>query len=265
MNDLSAAIPASLDDVLSAVKETARGRWFLENYEARLRNEGNERILEAINKLESHVKSIPVGVAGPDADLLKRAREAIAAARRDISALEPTSTGPSNEARLFAHLAEKARSAIGGNAATAQSVSRALQLVNDLDQDLNGKPTAQAAAQENNRFFKQDEAIFEPAPKPVAVAPLPQPSAATADLGAEVSTRGAKLTVHRLRSTILPLPVASPQPAPAEPPASQHAGDAPTEQAKPRIVIIRRKAEDMGEVPLLDPQDASPEPPASAA
>ena len=75
MSELQNAYPASLEEVLVAVKETARGRWFLENYEARLRGQDNARILEAINKLENHVLS--VAKSTPDGDLVKRASRSL--------------------------------------------------------------------------------------------------------------------------------------------------------------------------------------------
>ena len=252
MSVLQNAYPASLEEVLVAVKETARGRWFLENYEARLRGQDNARILEAINKLENHVLS--VAKSTPDGDLVKRARDAITAARRDIAALEPSSSGPTAEARLFAQLADKARTSFSGPQATGQSVSRALQLVGDLDREFSTvEPIANFAAP--TQLFKQDEAIFEPAPKHAAT------PAGAASGHIESSPRGAKLLVSRFGAPASGNTLETVSPETATPALA-----APlVEQAKSRIVVIRRKAEDMEGVPLLDQIDAGPHHSPSAA
>jgi hypothetical protein len=254
MSELNVAFPATLDEVLGAVKETARGRWFLENYEARLRGGETTRLLQAISKLESHV--LTQANTGHDAELVKRAREAISAARRDIGALDPTVSGLSTEAKLFAQLADKARSAFPDVPAAGQSVSRALQLVGELEKELSdtsvaaAPPMAQVPAKPAE-FFKQDEAIFEPAPKQA-----PPALAVARELVPETSTRGAKLVVQRLN-----VPAAIEQPAAVEPAPRPQAfvahvvepAPASAENpAKGRIIVIRRKAEEMENVPLLD-------------
>ena len=266
MSELNVAFPATLDEVLGAVKETARGRWFLENYEARLRGAETTSLLQAINKLESHVLSQAKG--GHDAELVKHAREAISAARRDIGALDPTVSGLSTEAKLFAQLAEKARTAFTDVPTAGQSVSRALQLVGELEQELSDTPMEAApsvtdATAKPAQFFKQDEAIFEPAPKqaPAALAVVPE-------IHPEVSTRGAKLVVHRLGAptslnqltAVEPPPrpvVAAPAPAAAAAPAIPSAPAVAEAPGKSRIIVIRRKADEMVNVPLLDQSDKS--------
>ena len=267
MSELQNAYPASLEEVLVAVKETARGRWFLENYEARLRGQDNARILEAINKLENHVLS--VAKSTPDGDLVKRARDAITAARRDIAALEPSATGLTPEARLFAQLADKARTSFNGPPTTGQSVSRALQLVGDLDREFSAvEPIANFAAP--TQLFKQDEAIFEPAPKRAAT------PAGVASGHIESSPRGAKLLVSRFgaqNAAEVPNEIASasdntPEVAPqfAPPETATPTLAAPlVEPTKSRIVVIRRKAEEMEGVPLLDQIGAGPHHSPSAA
>jgi hypothetical protein len=86
MGALEQAFPESIDEILAMVKETPRGRWFLEGYEKRLRTTETERILSSIAKLESHIQSVSMG--DHDHALVRKAREAIAAARRDIAAIE---------------------------------------------------------------------------------------------------------------------------------------------------------------------------------
>ncbi len=257
MSELS-VVPASLDEVLGAVKETARGRWFLENYEARLRAGETARLLQAISKLESHVLS--QSKSGHDAELIKHAREAISAARRDIGAFDPTMSGLSTEAKLFAQLAEKARTAFNDTPPVGQSVSRALQLVGELEKELSdtqveSTPSVIDVAAKPAQFFKQDEAIFEPAPKqaPIALAIAPESPP-------EASTRGAKLVVHRIVA-----PASLDQPTAAEPTrqldfAAPDIASAPAvveSPSKARIIVIRRKADEMENVPLLDHSDQS--------
>lgn len=252
MSELQKSFPASLDEVLIAVKETERGRWFLENYEARLRSSENTRMLEAIHKLEAHV--ISVSKSTSDTDLVNRAREAISAARRDIGALEPSVTGRSAEASLFAHLANKARQSFSGAPETSQSVARALQLVGDLDRQFTAGE-ANLPLPAPAQLFNQDEAIFEPAPRLAAVAV----SAAAGHV--EASPRGAKLLVHRI-GVPNPAPVHQNEilvaPAADLPEISHPATSAstlvntPVETPKGRIIIIRRKADEMEAVPLID-------------
>jgi hypothetical protein len=272
MGEVVVSPPASLDEVLSAVKETARGRWFLESYEARLRETETSRVLGAIAKLENHIQSM--AATSEDAVLVKRAREAISAARRDIAALEPANQALSNEAQLFGKLAERARTAFNDNNGTTQSVGRALQLVGDLERELGAPvatfaPAPAPAVVPAANFFRQDEAIFEPAPKQA-----PTPAAApVAESPVEASPRGAKLVVHRAAprpstEAVAKAETAAAAPAPAPLPVPE-----PTELAatpedstpKSRIMIVRRKADEMEQVPLMDMADASPTPPASAA
>jgi len=273
MSELNSVPPASLDEVLTAVKETARGRWFIESFEARLRASECNRLLEAISKLESHVLSVSKN--GADAELLIRARAAIAAARKDIVAVEPTIAGLSSEAKLFAQLAEKARNAFNDNPKANQSVSRALQLVVDLDRELSPPPPA-IAAPSPTQFFKQDEAIFEPAPKQV-LAPR-----VVAEPVVDTNPRGAKLVIHRIAPPVVPpaqskvepeIPVQDPVIEPQlasetilENPAPQASNAiVPEEHAKGRVVIVRRKSEEMIDVPFVDMAGAPSQQSAPAA
>ncbi|MDE2384572.1 MAG: hypothetical protein KGO53_08130 [Alphaproteobacteria bacterium] len=285
---LEQPFPESLDEILEAVKETPRGRWFLEGYEARLRQKDTGRILESIAKLENHIQSL--GPTNADTALVKRAREAIATARRSIAAIPDKPASLSVEGQMFARLASLSKDAFGKDAGLGAGVETALKLVADLDREFSGPASAPAplafaaapAPASAPEFFKQDEAVFEPAPavKPPSPAPKPEPAA-------ENSTRGAKLVIKRvapaaaaeapaaaptLMETIAteeaPAPQAAIEPAPAplavEPPALQQAAPAPEEAEIPqsRIVIIRRKAEDLTDVPLLGPESTEP---ASAA
>lgn len=256
----------SIDDVLKIVQETPRGRWFIEAYAQRVKGEGTSSILTAISKLENHISSM--ANSGASAEVLQKARSAIAQARQEIANLEPKTAELSSEAQLFAKLADLSRQAFGENQG-GKGVERALKLVADLDRDLNGAPAIenQAAAKPPQQYFKQDEAIFEAAPAPKLVAE--KPSVAKVLDTPEVSNKGAKLVIRRLSAVENPAPVpsetaietpavAAEEPkfeAPAEAPiaiisAPEPGAEAPAENS--RIVIIRRKADETMSVPLVD-------------
>ena len=268
--------PESIDEILSAVKETPRGRWFLDGYEKRLRSSESERILDSIAKLESHIQSL--SGTGHDGETLQKARDAIAAARRDIAAIEQKPAELSAEGQLFAKLAALSRQSFSGPPALSKGVERALRLVSDLDQQLGpAQSTAlgmpQYASAKEADPFKADEAIFEPAPPPKPIINTSR------NENTETIPRGAKLVIQH--KPIQPKPQAAAAsaetPFSVQAPAMTDVGTAflqplaesraaPAAEASEilhsRIVIIRRKAEDMENVPLLEPAQNNP---ASAA
>ena len=270
MSQSSQAFPESLDDILAAVQETARGRWFLEGYEARLKRAETIRILDAIAKLEGLLSSHSPSSA--DAALVERARAAIAATRRDIADIADKPASLSVEGQLFARLAGLSKGAFTTEPALAAGVHRALKLVEDLDREFATPQIAPARQNNAPNFFKQDEAVFEPAPvaRPVVVAAKPEP-------GPEPTSRGAKLVIQRVAPTqAMPAAeTAAPQmaePAPivaeaaprVEPPvfAPDMSDPEETEIPHSRIVIIRRKADEITDVPFLSMGESTP---ASAA
>ena len=143
------AQPESLDDILAAVKETPRGRWFLENFENRLRGNDTAKILGAIATLEKQILSMES--SGAETGLLRRARAAIAQARKDIMNLPGRPPELSVEGQLFAKLAALSKQHFPQDSGTGHSVERALRLVTDLDEDL----SAPARPGESKQFFKQ--------------------------------------------------------------------------------------------------------------
>ena len=274
MSGQSLVFSESIDDVLKVVQETPRGRWFVEAYAQRLKGEGTSNILSAIAKLENHISSI--SNSGASAEVLQKARNAIAQARQEIANLEPKAAALSSEAQLFANLAEMSRKALGENQG-GKGVERALKLVADLDRDLNGMSPAlesSAAATPAQQYFKQDEAIFEPTPAPKLVVD-PKPAAKAADTP-EASNKGAKLVIRRLAPTavIAPAEIIAPPVAetgieenvaaavedlkietPREEPVAIISTPVPVAEApveNSRIIIIRRKADEAMEVPLID-------------
>lgn len=260
----------SIDDVLKIVQETPRGRWFIEAYAQRVKGEGTSNILAAITKLENHISSI--SNSGTSEDVLQKARSAIALARQEIANLEPKTATLSNEAKLFANLAEMSRKAFGENQG-GKGVERALKLIVDLDHDLNDTTAANenpVTSKPAQQYFKQDEAIFEPAPAPKLVAEA-APVAKVIEMP-EAATRGAKLVIRRLVPAVSAMPTAeessienepsqaptisveAPQPETLtnEPIAIVPETEAKASPGNSRIVIIRRKVDETIAVPLID-------------
>jgi hypothetical protein len=261
MGGQTSVFPESIDEVLTAVQETPRGRWFLEAYANRIKSDGNSNVLQAIAKLENSLSSIAAG--GADSAVLNKARKAIATARQDIVAFDPSIKELSAEGQLFAKLANLSRESFSTTAATApnigKGIERALKLVADLDVELSGNATSNAepaGPKPATQYFRQDEEIFEPV-RPaaiVAVVKTPEPP--------EVPNRGAKLVIQRTSApkTAEPRPAAVAEPETEKPVQETIAKvPSPDAQEKPqspsRIVIIRKKAEEMMDVPLLDERE----------
>ncbi len=254
MGGLSQVFSESIDDVLTAVQETPRGRWFLDAYTARIKGEGTTNILSAIAKLESNLERM--AGAGASAELLQKARNAIAAARQEIASLEPQDGKLSSEAQLFSNLAELSRKAFSTEttgSGLGKGVERALKLVADLDRDLNprsGQIECASPPKQAAQYFKQDEEVFEPAPAPAPklVKPVEPP---------ELANKGAKLTIRKLSAdkVISQNEDLSAAKEPKFEPVAIITAEAPPDEksAEPsRILIIRRKADEHVEVPLVD-------------
>ena len=258
MSGQQPAFPESLDEILNVVKETPRGRWFLEAYTNRVQTGGTSTILSAISKLESSLQSM--SGSGADTALLQKARQHIAQARADITNSEQGVSTLSSEGQLFAKLADLSRKAFNepnsGEPAIAKNVERALRLVADLDQDLGTTlvPMPVAAPKPAAQYFKQDDDVFEPAPAPTAIKHV-KPAKPV-----ETTSRGAKLVIQHIdlnkTDAHFPASVETQKPEPAEPTAIISAEIEATAPEPSRIVIIRKKAEDLIEVPLVDEQVA---------
>jgi hypothetical protein len=259
MKDVEALTASlSFDDLLGAVTESSRGRWFLDEYQKRLRKAENGDILSAINRIETRIAEISGGVGSGE---VMRMKAALNSARSDIAKLAPAK-GLSDEGRLFASLAELARKTLPAEKATADiapGIIKALQLVDELDTTLN-------APVRGEHYFKQDQNVFEPVtptPKPVLVASTPEPLApAPTPVEAkkpevEVPPQGAKLVIIKAGVKPEETNVAAVEPVKAEPAAIAESKKPDTglhveKIDNPRIVIIRRKPEEMTEVPLAD-------------
>jgi hypothetical protein len=267
MSGQQPAFPESLDEILNVVKETPRGRWFLEAYTNRVQTGGTSTILTAISKLESSLQSM--NGSGADAALLQKARQHIALARADIVNSGQGKTSLSSEGQLFAKLADLSKKAFSDPAhqepTIAKNVERVLRLVADLDQDLGTSlvPMPVAAPKPAAQYFKQDDSVFEPAPVTSAIKQV-KPTKAV-----EQASRGAKLVIQHIepiKTEEADAPVAETvivrnvEPIAITTTVVEAATPEPS-----RIVIIRKKAEDLIEVPLVDEPSAGPETRVSAA
>lgn len=187
--------PENYESLLAAVKETPRGRWFLDEFQARIRRSETESILNAIGKVEAAVASLPVS----ELPVLNTARAAIAAARREIAGL-PGDGPDATAGAFFAHLAQgTAANNNSGEEAPALSrrIARALQLVDELDTAIGRSSASVEAAPplmpSQLQYFSQDEDVF--------VAPAkPQPgilSSQDAKVEKTDAPRGARLVIKR--------------------------------------------------------------------
>lgn len=256
----------TFDDILEAVQESKRGRWFLKEFEQRLQKQDTNSILNAISKLEARIDGFGAQAGQPDE--LVKVKAAIANARNDLLKLGVGKEALSSEGRMFAELAEMARKAMPAATESSAGVMRTLQLVAEIETTVAPPSSAEASS----KFFSADENLFErpPAqPKPVLVASSPvtvapseptvQPTEkAAAPRKDEPVATGAKLIIRKTSSAEA---AQMEQPAsPASEVAVEAAVDMPPPQPlpaeateitaidTPRIVIIRRKAEDMPEV-----------------
>jgi hypothetical protein len=255
VGSISPVLSESFDDVLHAVQETARGRWFLDEYAKRKKAEDTTVILAAIVKLESAIARMPEPTQDSEHAALEKAKTAIARAKAQIKNLSPEGSPLSEEAQLFARLAELSRKAHSAETAEGvrETISRgvevALKLVSELDAEL-GSDT-KPVTPKSQKYFNQDSNLFEPAAKPaiatksefippeIHAKPVPPALPSNPD----PVQRGAKLTINRPSSATVDTPEIEP---------TQSKADKPAEQ---RIVIIRRSADETIDVPLLDKQD----------
>jgi hypothetical protein len=208
------------DELMQAVKESSRGRWFLEQFEARLRHAETAGILAAIEKLERVVSES--GAASQDTALVSKARAAIASARREIAALDMGKAGLSEEARLFAKLAELAKSAFSDETSPTLNagVTRALRLVDDLEQDF--------GVGAGTDYFTQDASVFEPESRVAAATSIPNARPAIVKTAIDATCA-------------------------SDPDAKSGFVTPPPS----RVVIVRRSPEELMEVPLLPASEES--------
>lgn len=244
MADLEAAeTRLSFDDILEAVQDSKRGRWFLQAFETRLQKRDTRSVLDAIYRLESRMEHLSPQVSNPDD--LGKVRHAIANARNDLIKLGLGKAALSKEGRIFHDMAEMARKSMPVAVDSNAGIVRTLQLADEIDSVM-----APAANEDRGaKYFNPDSNLFERqaiVPKPVLVPPVEPLVHAKAIRKDEPAAVGAKLVIRKAdQSAENPAPVIAPEAAPAM--ASPIAPEMPAID-NPRIVIIRRKAEDMPDV-----------------
>ncbi len=267
MGNISAVLSESYEDVLAAVQESERGRWFLGEFAARQRSQETKTVLDAIHKLESVVATVPVSNTTTPA--IERVKSAIELARQQLGALKPEGKLLSEEAQVFAHLAKLSQQAMAAEAPQAlrESVGKglnvALNFVQALENDFGIVPqTLQKApeipvvsqtpkpAAETQKYFHQDSDVFAPTPTSVSngvqfKAPVNQKP------NEEQVGRGARLTIHKYESQSTS---GQPEAVPAnnEPVTHQPTAEDERQEQKPRIVIVRRKPEELSAIPLAE-------------
>jgi hypothetical protein len=259
----------TFDDILEAVQDSKRGRWFLKEFEQRLQKQDTSSILQAISKLEARMDSFGAQVDQPVERV--KVKAAIANARNDLLKLGVGKDALSSEGQMFAQLAEMARKAMPVSTEGSAGVMRTLQLVAEIETTV----APVSSAEHSSKFFTADENLFERSPaqaKPVLVSTTPvavipaAPVAQSAEPGAMPATSrkeepvaiGAKLIIRKTSSNesaaikqttppaveiLTAAAVETPPPLPMALETTQI-----TAIDTPRIVIIRRKAEDMPEV-----------------
>ena len=250
----------TFDDILEAVQDSKRGRWFLQEFEQRLQKQDTTTILHAISKLEARMDGFGAQAGQPDE--LVKVKAAIANARNDLLKLGVGRDALSAEGQMFANLAEMARKTLPASTENSAPLMRTLQLVAEIENTVVPASTVDRSA----KFFNADENLFERSPiqaKPTLVASAPIESAVAIEKPTpapkdEPVLTGAKLIIRKTSSKELN-EAETPQPASVEaipaplediapilpaPLVQEHIAAIDT----PRIVIIRRKAEDMPEV-----------------
>jgi hypothetical protein len=212
--DVSPVLSESFEDVLCAVQETARGRWFLDQYSERRRSEDTAAILAAIAKLEIAISRMSPAQQKAEPDVLTRAKSAIADAKQQIRGIVTVESPLSKEAQLFAKLAELSRQAL---AAAPDDVERkklgasmevALKLVSDLEDSFAAHEPVAKQAVSGQKFFHQDAEIFEPVKakdteltSSVKIQTAQKPTASAAE-NPDVSLRGARVILSRTGNAV---------------------------------------------------------------
>jgi hypothetical protein len=209
--EISPVLSESFEDVLTAVQETARGRWFLDEYAVRRKSEDTATILAAVAKLEVAMSRMPASGPGSEPEILARARSAIIQAKAQIRGFVPDESPLSKEAQLFARLAELSRQALAdapqntARQTLGRSMEVAFKLVDHLETNLFNTGLSQLSPG-STKFFQQDAELFEPTKKPnlQAVPDSPAPAAVfekstekRPSAPQDIVLRGAKLTINR--------------------------------------------------------------------
>ena len=126
---VSELAPANFEALEGAVRETPRGRWFLEEYARRLRSMESERVFQSLEKLSSIITEKN---ATSHLDVLRRELEAMAAGiaqtRREIASIKPDKPQAPGSDRIVAATEELDFVVRSTEAATAEILTTAERL-----------------------------------------------------------------------------------------------------------------------------------------
>ncbi len=250
----------TFDDILEAVQDSKRGRWFLQEFEARIKKQDSQSILQAISRLETRMDGFDKQPA--NADELSRVKAAIATARHDLLKMGVGKDALSPEGRLFANLAEMARKAMPLAVDSNAGIVRTLQLVEEIDRTISPPKDVDRGAS----YFAADANLFERATPavakptlvpPAAAAPPPKPEKPVEAKKEEPVSTGAKLVIRKTVSNETAVPQAAAEVIVPAAEAMPEQLEVPTLSAidSPRIVIVRRKVEDMPEISMTEEPD----------
>lgn len=183
---MNALVLENYDDLLLAVKETPRGRAFLDEFTQRTRRNETQVVLTAIQKIETVISE--VGRSSQFSPALNDARQSISSIRKEIVNLADAGNTPGNS--------------------LSDRIAAALKLVDDLDQRIQIPKSSAVNTVPMTQYFAKDADVFvsepaqkieksmafeKPAPKPFVV-----PTIQAASIAAEIEPkRGATLTISR--------------------------------------------------------------------
>lgn len=262
------------DDLLGAVKETSRGRAFLEEFTLRSRRADTDVVLNAIQKIETVIND--VGLSSQFAPVINDARQSISSIRKEIVGLANAATLP--ETTLSARIAA------------------ALKLVDDLDKRIQTPNSLATQTAPLAQYFGSDSDIFvsvepkkidapisfeKPTAKPFIVPPVAAAPISTVAQTPDLEPkRGATLTISRSKPTpevvaaAIPAPMANETVIEEIAPISEIAGEIEVPQAivptyvktitepeaasaeedlpAKRVVIIRRAVGETAEIPFMN-------------
>ncbi len=183
---MNALVLENYDDLLMAVKETPRGRAFLDEFTQRTRRNETQVVLTAIQKIETVIAE--VGHSAQFSPALNDARQSISSIRKEIANLADAGNAP--------------------GISLGDRIAAALKLVDDLDHRIQASKSAPTQPAPLTQYFTKDADIFvsepvqknvapivfeKPAPKPFVV-PTAQSAPVTPDIEPK---RGATLTISR--------------------------------------------------------------------
>jgi hypothetical protein len=217
------------EEIELAVMETSRGRWFLTEFARRHKATDTATLLNAIRRLEDQILSISLDA--PDSTQASQVPAIDQPAGCDSQ--QAGSSGASSDHHDISDKIDRTTQLVRRLRNSHKLIGEAANKPSHPARPVVVKSTRDSAAADLPGFVRSDDDIFtddRPAPSrsPQPVANAPEASARVPD-----------------------------QPAAKETSVAKHEADA-ADNAKKRIVVIRRPADQPGDIPLVD---NAPEPP----